>query len=65
MRRHDIGFNPSNTIFLMFYTEIQLLHYKDLTFPYKGQLMIAIREAVYICSEKPLHLWVNVKTRSF
>jgi hypothetical protein len=36
-------FNPSDAIFLIFYTENQFLYHRQLRFPYKGQLVIAIK----------------------
>ena len=45
-------FNPSDAIFLIFYTENRFLHHRQPRFPYKGQLVIAIKEAIYICCDK-------------
>jgi len=57
-------FDPSDAVFLIFYTENQFLHHRQLLFPYKSQLLISIKEAVYICCVKPLHRCENVKPRS-
>ena len=50
---------------LSFCTENESLHHRQLRFPYKDQLVIAIKEAVCIYCEKPLHSCENVKPRSF